>query len=315
MKFYSTNSEMPISSTQIWRTAKDFFFITLGVSIYAFGFSSFVLPNNIVTGGLSGICTIINLATGFPIAVSSFVINGLLLLAALKVCGKQFVMSTIYGAVMISVMLGIMIPLCEDLFPNLLQEKFLCSVIGGICGGIGIGMAFTHNGSSGGTDIIVAMISKHTNLTIGRTLLYVDMCIICSGYFVTHNAENIVYGLIFLFILSYMTDLMINSNRQATQFFIFSNKWQEIATAINAQAHRGCTVLDGMGWYSKNDVKILLVMARKIESVSIFRIVKSIDSNALITQANVNGVYGNGFDQMKVKVKKQQQEIAETTKS
>ncbi len=307
---------MPITTSQIWRTAKDFFFITLGVSIYAFGFASFILPSDIVTGGLTGISTIIYFATNkfVEIPVSSFVINMILLLAALKVCGKQFVMATIFGAVMISVMLGIAIPLCGDLFPKILEEKFLCSVIGGICGGIGIGMAFTHNGSSGGTDIIVAMISKHTNLTIGRTLLYVDMCIICSGYFVTHNAENIIYGLIFLFILSYMTDLMINSNRQATQFLIFSNKWQEIATAINDQAHRGCTVLDGTGWYSKNEVKILLVMARKIESVSIFRIIKSIDSNAFISQANVNGIYGNGFDQMKVKVKKQQ-EIAENTKA
>jgi hypothetical protein len=114
-----------------------------------------------------------------------------------------------------------------------------------------------------------------------------------------------VYGFVVLFLVSYMADLVINTNRQAVQFTIFSRNWQEIATAINNDASRGCTVIDGMGWYSKKSVKMLIVMCRKIESVTVFRIIKSIDPEALVTQANVNGVYGKGFDPIKVKMKEE----------
>lgn len=291
---------MTINHKKIFRTLKDYFFITLGVTIYAFGFSAFILPHDIVIGGLAGLCTILYFTTGLPIAVGNYALNLILLAIAYKVVGKQFVIGTIFGATMISVMMGICIPLCGNIFH---LDPFLSSVIGGIMGGIGIGMAFVHGGSSGGTDIVAAMVAKHTNLTIGRMMIYVDMCIISSSYLIFHKIDTVVYGFIVLFMCSYMADLMINSSRQAVQFFIISKRWQEIATAINNEAHRGCTVISGMGWYAKQEVKVLLVMARKIESVLIFRIIKSIDSDAFISQANVNGVYGQGFDQMKVRMK------------
>jgi uncharacterized membrane-anchored protein YitT (DUF2179 family) len=116
-----------------------------------------------------------------------------------------------------------------------------------------------------------------------------------------------------LFIASWVADQIINTNRQAVQFTIFSPLWEEIATAINNEANRGCTVLDGTGWYSKKNVKVLLVMCRKIESVTIFRIIKSIDKDAFITQANVNGVYGQGFDQIKLKIKPEEERRPKTT--
>jgi len=291
---------MNVERKQIWRTVKDYFFITFGVAIYAFGFASFVLPHDVVIGGAAGISTILYFTTGMPVAVANYALNLVLLAIAYKVVGKQFVVATIFGATMVSLMLGITIPLCGNIFH---LDPFLSCVIGGIMGGIGLGMAFVHGGSTGGTDILAAMVAKHTNVTIGRTMIYVDMCIISSSYFIFNKVDNVVYGLIFLFMCSYMADLMINSNRQAVQFTIFSRRWQEIATAINNEAKRGCTILSGMGWYSKQEVKILLVMVRKIESVHIFRIVKSIDSEAFISQANVNGVYGKGFDQMKVRMK------------
>lgn len=291
---------MAITKSKIWRGAKDYLFITLGTAIYAFGFASFILPHNVVIGGVSGLSTILYFTTGLPIAVGSYAINLILLAIAYKVVGKNFVLGTIFGATMISVNIGIAIPLCKDIFH---LDPFLSCVIGGILSGVGVGMAFTHGGSTGGTDIVAAMVAKHTNVTIGRTMLYVDMVIISSSYLIFHTIDTVVYGFIVLFMGSYMADLLVNTNRQAVQFTIFSNRWQEIATAINNEAHRGCTVLDGMGWYSKHSVKILMVMARKIESVQIFRIIKSIDPEAFITQANVNGVYGKGFDQMKVKMK------------
>lgn len=291
---------MPINGIKIWRNARDYIFITLGVSIYAFGFASFILPHDVVIGGLAGLSTILYFTLGIPIAVGNYACNLILLAIAYKIVGKQFVFGTIFGATMISVMMGIAIPLCKDIFT---LDPFLSCVIGGILAGTGIGIAFVHNGSTGGTDIVAAMVSKYTNVTVGRTMIYTDMCIISSSFFLFHKIDTVVYGFIVLFMSSYMADLMINSNRQAIQFTIFSEKWQQIATAVNNQAKRGCTVLTGMGWYSKREVKVLLVMCRKIEAVTIFRIIKSIDKDAFITQANVNGVYGKGFDEMKVRMK------------
>ena len=294
---------MAISRDKIWRTSKDYFFITLGMAIYAFGFTAFILPQKVVIGGLAGVGTLVYFISDetIPVAITQYVCNLLLLAMAYKVVGKRFVIGTIYGATMISVWVGIFQPIFQD---GLIHgEPFMNVIIGALLIGLGIGITFTHNGSSGGTDIIAAMVSKHSNVTIGRTMLYVDVVIISSSYLLFREIELTVFGYIVLVITSYIADLIINTNRQAVQFTIFSSKWREIATAINNDAKRGCTVLNGMGWYSKSEVKILLVMCRKIESVNIFRIVKSIDSQAFITQANVNGVYGQGFDTFKVKIK------------
>lgn len=285
---------------QLWRNARDYFFITLGMAIYAFGFCGFILPERVVIGGLAGLGTIVYFLTGIPVGITSLALNLLLLAIAYRIVGKQFVLGTIYGAVMISVFMSIFQPLLAGGFTN---EPFLNITIGGMCAGLGVGLAFTHNGSSGGTDIIAAMVNKYTNVTVGRTMLYVDVCIISSSYLLTHQIDKVIFGFIVLFLCSYVADMIINTNRQAVQFTIFSQHWERIATAINNDAHRGCTVLTGMGWYSKHEVKVLLVMCRKIEAVTIARIIKSIDPNAFCTQANVNGVYGKGFDELKVKMR------------
>jgi len=290
---------MPLSKTKLWVTAKDYVFITFGIALYAFGFSAFIFPERVVIGGLPGVGTIVYFLTGIPVAITQYAINMALLMIAYRIVGKQFVLGTIYGATMISVFVGIFTPLFEGGFTN---EPFMNITIGGVLCGLGIGTAFVHNGSSGGTDIIAAMVSKHSNVSIGRMMLYTDVVIISSSFFLFHHLDKMVFGFVVLFLVSYMADLVVNTNRQAVQFTIFSRQWQEIATAINNEAHRGCTVLNGMGFYSKGEVKILLVMCRKIESVTISRIVKSIDPDAFVTQANVNGVYGKGFDELKVKI-------------
>ena len=292
---------MAPNAVNFWRTSRDYFFITLGMALYAFGFCAFILPQKVVIGGVAGLGTIIYFLTGIPVAIAQYALNLILLAIAYKVVGKKFVVGTIFGATMISVWVGIFQPLFQDI--RITDEPFMNVVIGGILAGIGVGMAFTHNGSSGGTDIVAAMVSKHTNVSVGRTMLYTDFFIISSSYFIFHQLDLVVYGFIVLALTSYTADMIINTNRQAVQFTIFSKKWQEIATAINNDAKRGCTVLTGMGWYSKQEVKVLLVMCRKIEAVTISRTIKSIDPEAFTTQANVNGVYGKGFDELKVKMK------------
>lgn len=277
--------------------------ITIGTALYAFGFTGFVLPEKVVIGGLAGIGSLIYFKFGIPVAITSYALNLMLLGLASRMVGRQFVIRTVFGATAISFFIGIFQPLFTE--PFVQQQAFMNILIGGAIIGIGLGTVFINNGSTGGTDIVAAMVSRHSNVSVGRTMLYCDFVIISSSYLLFHQIDKVVYGLVVLFVASSVADMVINTNRQAVQFTIFSKYWEEIATAINNEAHRGCTVLSGMGWYSKHEVKVLLVMCRKIESVTIFRIIKSIDSNAFITQANVNGVYGEGFDEIKLKMKTQ----------
>lgn len=298
---------MHISPNKIWLSAKDYFIITFGIFLYAFGFSAFINPEKVIMGGMAGVGQIVYYTTlrlfgyGVPIAVAMYACNLILLAIAYRTVGRTFVVRTIFGATVISTFVGILAPMFPE--PLIANQKFMNVIIGSIMCGVGIGMAFTHNGSTGGTDIVAAIVSKKTNVSVGRTMQYTDFCIISSSFLISGALENVVLGFINLFISSFVADQLINTNRQAVQFTIFSQKWDEIATVINNHAHRGCTIIDGVGWYTRKPMKILLVMCRKIESVTIFRIVKSIDPDAFITQANVNGVYGRGFDQIKHKVK------------
>lgn len=297
---------MGITNNKLWISSRDYIMIALGITLFAFGFSAFIFQEGVVIGGISGLSTIVYFLSkdwfgfGIPVAVTQYLLNLILLAFAFRVVGKQFVIRTIYGATVISVAIGALTPLFDG--PLVDGQPFMNVVIGALMCGVGLGISFTHNGSTGGTDIVAAMVSKRSNVSIGRTMLYVDFCIISSSYFVTEKIDTVVYGFVVLVIVALMVDMVINTNRQAVQFTIFSPHWEEIATAINNEAKRGCTILNGMGWYSKQEVKVLLVMCRKIESVTIFRIIKSIDEDAFITQANVNGVYGQGFDAMKLKV-------------
>ncbi len=292
---------MKFTPNSIWLSTKDYVIIVIGLFIYAFGFCAFVLPEKVVIGGLVGLGSIVYFLTGIPVALTSYGCNLLLLAIAYKVVGKQFVIRTIFGATVINLFIGVLQPFFPE--PLIAQQTFMNIIIGGIMCGVGIGLAFTHNGSTGGTDIVAAMVSKHSNVSIGRMMIYCDFVIISSSFLIFNLIDNVVYGLVVTFLASFMADQIINTTRQAVQFTIISTRWEAIADAINNEARRGCTVLEGMGWYSKHEVKVLLVMCRKIESVTIFRIVKSIDNDAFVTQANVNGVYGQGFDHVKLKMK------------
>lgn len=296
--------------------AKDYMFIILGLSLYAVGFTACILPHEVVIGGMAGVSTLIYYGSGklIPVAVSSYALNLILLAIAYKIVGRTFVLRTIFGVTVVALAIG----LCEGFFMGLghplIPDRTVSLVLGAILCGVGVGTCFIHNGSSGGTDIVAACVSKVSNVSIGRIMIYTDMLIVSCSIFlpfdgsVTERVEaripTIVYGIMVTFIVSFITDQIINTNRQATQFFIFSPKWVEIADRILSEAHRGVTVLDGQGWYTRRDVKILMVYCRKIESVTIFRIVKSIDEHAFVTQGAVNGVYGQGFDKVKIKMKK-----------
>ena len=291
---------MTDSTRKYIKLAQDYVMITLGLFTYAFGFTAFILPEKIVIGSVTGLSSLIHYWVGWNVALTYYAINIILLCIAFRSVGKQFVLRTIIGASISTLFIGVLQPMFPQ--PIVEQQTFMNVILGAVLCGLGLGVVFTHGGSTGGTDIIAAMVAKHSTISFGRTMMYCDVLIICSSYLLFHSIDKIVYGLIFMVIYSVAADRVINNTRQSVQFQIISKKWQEIADNVIAEAHRGCTILDGTGWYTKDPVKILLVMCRKHESVNIFRIIKETDREAIITQSNVNGVYGFGFDELKVRV-------------
>jgi len=276
---------------------KDSCFVFVGLILYAVGWTGFLLPSEITTGGVTGIAALVFFGTKTPVAITYFCINAALLVLSIKVLGLKFSLKTIGSVAILTFLLSFLQTVLKE--PFVQNEPFMNCILGGVMCGIGLGLVFNFKGSTGGTDIVVLIINKYSNISIGKAMLFVDLMIISSSYFIFHSIEKIVYGLVVMGVISYTIDMVLSGARQSVQFFIFSDKHEEIATAINQQANRGCTILDGVGWYSKKDVKIIVVMAKKTESVTIFRIVKGIDSNAFISQSSVIGVYGNGFDQIK----------------
>lgn len=301
---------------------RDYLMIIVGLIFYAIGFCAFILPHKIVIGGMAGLGTLVFFASNqvIPVAVTMYGVNIALIICGYKVLGKAFTIRTIFGATGISIFIG----LIEGYFtthPALIPDTPMSIILGGILCGLGIGTIYIHNGTSGGTDIVAAIVTKISNVSLGRIMMLFDMSIVALTFFLPfdgdlearfqYNVPRIIYGWITIFLYSYITDTLVNTNRQATQFMIFSKDWEKIANKINNYAHRGVTVIEGQGWYTRREQKILMVWCRKIESVTIFRIIKSIDPDAFVSQANVNGVYGKGFDKVKIKMKKLEEEVVE----
>ena len=288
------------------REAKDYLNITLGLSIYALAWAMFLLPYQITTGGVTGIAAIIYYATGIEIQISYFAINAVFLGFALKILGPRFSVKTIYAIFMLTFVLWLFQYLLKDDAGNLPQllgpgQDFMACVVGAGMIGLGIGLVFSANGSTGGTDIIAWIINKYRDVSLGRMMMYLDIIIISSCYFIFHDWRRVLFGFVVLFIMSIVIDHVINTNRQSVQFLIFSRKYNDIAEGISTKIDRGVTLLDGKGWYSKQDIKVVVVLAKKRQSEDIFRLIKDIDPDAFISQSNVVGVYGEGFDKLKVK--------------
>ena len=286
---------------QTWIDIREYIFIAFGLFLYAGAWKAFLLPHHITGGGATGIAAIIYFSTGIPISLTYFVINAVLLIIAIRTVGLKFSLRTMYGVGVLTLFFSVLPQAVPGTFVGV-DDNFMACVLGGGLAGVGIGIVFLSNGSSGGTDIIAKVVNKYRNITLGRILLYCDVLIICSSYYFKFGSlERIVYGLTAMTITTLAVDMVINGVRQSVQFFIFSKNYEAIANRINLDVHRGVTILDGTGWYSKEPVKVITVIARKNESVKIFRIVKDIDPNAFISQSSAIGVYGQGFDVIKDK--------------
>ncbi|MBQ2133140.1 MAG: YitT family protein [Bacteroidales bacterium] len=299
---------------------KAYVIITLGLLLYTLGWIVFLIPNNMVGGGVTGISAILLYAFNIPVGASFFVINLILLLIALKVLGKGFGMKTVYAIIIASVFYEVVPPLIPDVF---IQEiaisngKLLCAIFGGVCAGLGIGISFSQGGSTGGTDIVALMIVKYKNISAGRVILLLDIFIIASSLLLPPNQildangavvgvetwgerfATILYGYILIGACSYSVDMFISGSKQSSQIFIFSKKYAELADAITTGTGRGVTLIDGEGWYTKQKSKIVMVVMRKDDLSVLYRLVREIDKDAFLSVGNVSGVYGKGFDQIK----------------
>ena len=279
---------------------KDLVFIMLGILSYSVGYTAFILPEKVVMGGASGIAALVFYATEIPTWISLAVINCTLLLIALKALNLQFIIRTLTGVGILLFFVGVRQPFFEA-HPIITagEDKFMHVLIGGAMGGAGLGLVFSHNGSTGGTDIITVLLNKYFNMSFGRAMQFVDCTIICSSYLLFRSTETIVYGVAFTLVATIVCDYVINGSRQTVQFLIISKKYQEIADAINTDVRRGVTLIEGKGWYSKKDVDLLIVLTRKYESQEVFAVIKAIDPDAVVSQTFCQGVFGEGFDKIK----------------
>ncbi len=300
-----------LTRTQAFVKLREYIFIAVGLIPYGLAVNQILIPHTIVSGGLTGVSELIFFSTqglvehfpgatlpGIPVWFSTITINAILLLIALKDLGWRFCLRTLYGAGCLAFWLKVL-PITET---PLLSDPFMAIMAGGVLCGVGLGIAFLNNGNSGGTDIIVMIVNKHWHLPMGRILLYCDIVIISCAFFLPqvqespNPVEKVIYGLVFSVVLALTVDWVMAKRKQSVQFMIFSFKHKEIADAINQDARRGVTVLDGTGWYSKQPIKVITVLAKKSESNEIFELVHRIDPNAFVSQSDVRGVYGQGFE-------------------
>lgn len=324
---------MPQLKKTILTHIKEWLFVTFGILIYVSGWSIFLIPNNLVGGGVSGISSMIQYATQGTIQMgySYFVINAILLLLAVIILGKGFGAKTLYAIILASVALRFLPDMIPQSIVNTLaiqNGKLMSVIMGGLMAGIGIGMSITNGGSTGGTDIIALIWTKYHNVSPGSVILFLDFFIITSslivpsyvfdvdpatgaplldaaGNPVSHlmpfadKITTVVFGLILVTVNSYVMDMYINGQQQSVQLFILSKHYDKIADAITGELHRGVTVLDGKGWYTKQDTKVLMVLTRKNDIKLMLRYIKQIDPEAFLSVSSVNGVYGKGFDSIK----------------
>lgn len=294
-----------VGDKPIWRVVLQYLLIVIGIMMYCFSWSVFLVPTHIIGGGVVGLATIIFYLTGIPIGVTNFAVNGILLIIGYRILGGKFGLNTIIGMVTASLSLILFQQILEvqnmDCFKFENMELVTKAILGGVVSGLGIGICFINGGNSGGSDIIALIVTKYRNVSPGSVILIVDAFVIASTLLVPDGlgVEGMVYCYIVLVAFTYTLDLVVEGQKQTYQITIMSQKNEEIADAIGNEVKRGVTLLNGWGWYSKKDQKVLLVIAQKKDRVEIMRLVKTIDPNAFISVAKTQGVYGKNFDTIK----------------
>lgn len=294
---------------------RDYLIIIAGMAIYAIGFTIFILPHEIVVGGMAGFSTLVFFASGglIPVAVTMYAANILMLACWYRVLGHKFVVRTVFGASILSLMIGSI----EGYFtshPPIVADTTMSVLMGAVICGIGIGLYYAHKGSAGGTDIVAAVFEKKANINMGRTMMIIDMTIVTCSFLlpfdgnldarVQARVQTILYGWTSIIIYSLLANYMVNLDKQTIQFLILSPKWEEIADRVTHESGRGVTTIGGTGFWTKEHRELLIVWCRQYDADRIYEIIRRIDDKAYIIQSEARSVYGNGFDPLKAKPRK-----------
>ena len=293
-----------VNYRRIWEFVVDFMAINIGLATYAFGWAAFLLPYHITTGGMTGMFAIVYYLTGFPVSYGILIANAILLFFAFWKLGWKFTVKTSYAAVALSTYLQLSQQMMTDDAGNLIQvlgegQDSMACVLGAILNGLGIGIVFLTGGSTGGWDIIAALVNKYRNISFGRTLLFLDFLVIASCWPIFHDVRMVVFGYVTLVVYTYALDMLINSTRQDIQFIIFTRKADDISQRIISETCHSVTSMDGEGYYSHQDIKVLITIVHKREAVKILRMIQETDPAAFVSQSRAEGVYGNGFNAIK----------------
>ena len=290
----------PISTDSVLKTVKEYFLMAFGMMLYSFGWIGCILPVRGTGGGAAGLslvgCNALEqIGISIQIGTMVFVLNAILLLIAGFIVGWNVGVKTIFCVFVISVGMNFW----QDVLPAgdfLHLERILAVILGGILAGVGISMCFAQGGSTGGTDIVAMIINKYHTVSYGKILIYSDFVIIGSTLLVGFHIDTVIYGYVMTAVVGYTVDMIMAGNQQSSQVFIVTRDYEKMADAIAQTVHRGVTLIDSQGWYSKEHSKIVMVVCRKRESAVILKFVKTIDPDAFITVGSVMGVYGKGFE-------------------
>lgn len=302
-----------LSKKVLYRETIDYIMIAIGCISYSIGWTIFLLPNDISTGGVAGLSSIVFWAFNIKVSYTYFSLNALLLVVALKTLGWRFCVKTIYGVIVMTISVGLLREYVPD--PTIMKgEPFMAALIGSLFCGTGLGFCLSYNGSSGGSDIVAAIVNKYRDISLGRVLVLVDTSIVTLSYVVLKDWERVIYGYLSLVIVSFVLDQVVNSGRRSVQFLIISERYNEICKQITeTPPHRGCTIIDAHGYYSGQTTKVVLVVTRQREARVLYHLINDIDPQAFVTQSQVMGVFGQGFDKFKVKSKNNNKKSNEAT--
>lgn len=284
-------------------TVLEYVWMIFGMFIYSFGWLACIMPANTLGGGAAGLSLLFYHITGLPIGMLTLIVNGVLLLIGGTIVGWNFGMKTIFCIAMLSVTMSVLQPLLAAVTPagqtlfalDPVSDRILLVILGGIIAGIGIAICFRQGGSTGGTDIVAMIINKYRTVSYGKILIYSDFVIIGSALLVGMGISAVIYGYVMTAVVGYTVDMIMAGNQQSSQVFIVTHDYEKMAQAIVDNVHRGVTLIDSQGWYSKKESKIVMVVCRKRETSMILKFVKTIDPEAFMTVGSVMGVYGKGF--------------------
>ncbi|MVP01402.1 YitT family protein [Paenibacillus lutrae] len=264
-------------------------FIIIGAGLFSVGLEVFLVPNNIIDGGITGISIMLSHFLGLPLGIFLTLLNLPFLYLGYKQIGKTFALSTLFGILAMSLGTYLLHPV-----PAFTADPLLAAVFGGVILGVGIGLVIRSGGSLDGTEIVAILINKKSPFSVGEIVLFVNLFILGSAGFV-FGWDHAMYSLIAYYIAMKMIDVTIEGLDQSKSVWIISDKYKEIGDALTQRLGRGVTFLHGEGAYTGDDKKVIFIVITRLEEAKLKTIVEEWDENAFIAVGNIHDVKGGRF--------------------